>query len=121
MGIDTLRDAIREYVFPDPGEGPTRAAAMDGSFTVRVRGRGTGTDGQFSVEAVVGADLDPGYGATARMLGESGMALLRGDTDSPLDGGVLTPASAIGEPLADRLRAIGFTISVGDAAPDASE
>jgi short subunit dehydrogenase-like uncharacterized protein len=121
MGIDTLRDAIREYVFPDPGEGPTRAAAMDGSFTVRVRGRGTGTDGQFSVEAVVGADLDPGYGATARMLGESGMALLRGDTDSPLDGGVLTPASAIGEPLADRLRAIGFTISVGDATPDASE
>ncbi|SMP34239.1 saccharopine dehydrogenase family protein [Halobellus salinus] len=120
MGIDTLRDGIREYVFPDPGEGPTRAAAMDGSFTVRILGRGTGTDGQFTVEATVGADIDPGYGATARMLGESGMALLRGDTDSPLDGGVLTPASAIGAPLADRLRAIGFLISVGDASAGAS-
>ena len=87
---------------------------MDGRFTVRVRGRGTNTDGPFTVEAVVGAEMDPGYGATARMLGESGVALLRNDTDSPLDGGVLTPASAIGTPLADRLRAIGFTASVDD-------
>ena len=121
MGIDTLRDGIREYIFPDPGEGPTRAATMDGSFTVRILGRGTGTDGQFTVEATVGADMDPGYGATARMLGESGVALLEDDTDSPLDGGVLTPASAIGEPLADRLRAIGFTISVGDASDGTPE
>lgn len=121
MGIDPLRDGLREYVFPDPGAGPTRAAAMDGSFTVRVRGRGTSADGHFTVEAVVGADMDPGYGATARMLGESGVALLRGDTDSPLDGGVLTPASAIGEPLADRLRAIGFTVNVGDATTSASD
>jgi short subunit dehydrogenase-like uncharacterized protein len=94
---------------------------MDGSFTVRILGRGTGTDGQFTVEAAVGADMDPGYGATARMLGESGVAILRGDTDSPLDGGVLTPASAIGEPLADRLRNIGFTISVGEASAGAPE
>ena len=120
MSIDTLRGGIREYVFPDPGEGPTRAAAMDGSFTVRVRGRGTDTDGYFTVEAVVGAGMDPGYGATARMLGESGVALLSDDTDSPLDGGVLTPASAIGEPLADRLRDVGFTVNVGDAATGAS-
>ena len=49
------------------------------------------------------------------------MALLRGDTDSPLDGGVLPPASAIGPPLADRLRAIGFTISAGHATPDTSQ
>jgi short subunit dehydrogenase-like uncharacterized protein len=118
MGVDALRDGIREYVFPDPGEGPSRTAAMDGSFTVRVRGRGTGTGGQFAVDAVIGADMDPGYGATARMLGESGVALLRDDTDSPLDGGVLTPASAIGEPLADRLRAVGFTATVDDAPTD---
>ena len=121
MSVDTLRDGIREYIFPDPGEGPTRTAAMDGSFTVRVRGRGTDTDGHFTVESVVSAEMDPGYGATARMLGESGVALLRGDTDSPLDGGVLTPASAIGQPLAERLRAVGFTVSVGSATTSASE
>jgi len=87
---------------------------MDGSFTVRVCGRGIGPDGQFTVESRIGADMDPGYGATARMLGESGVALVEDDTDSPLDGGVLTPASAIGTPLADRLRAAGFTVSVGE-------
>jgi len=114
MGVDTLRDSIQEHLFPDPGEGPTRAAAMDGSFTVRVCGRGTGPDGQFTVESRIGADMDPGYGATARMLGESGVALVEDDTDSPLDGGVLTSASAIGTPLADRLRAAGFSVSVGE-------
>ena len=114
MSVDTLRDSIQEHLFPDPGEGPTRAAAMDGSFTVRVCGRGTGPDGQFTVESRIGADMDPGYGATARMLGESGVALVEDDTDSPLDGGVLTPASAIGTPLADRLRAARFTVSVGE-------
>ena len=114
MGVDTLRDGIQEYIFPDPGEGPAREAAMDGSFTVQACGRGTGPDGQFTVEALIGADMDPGYGATARMLSESGMALVENDTDSPLDGGVLTPASAIGAPLADRLRAAGFTVRVGD-------
>jgi short subunit dehydrogenase-like uncharacterized protein len=40
------------------------------------------------------------------MLGESAMCLLEDDTDSPLSGGVLTPASAIGTPLAERLRAV---------------
>jgi len=119
MGVDALRNGIREYVFPDPGEGPTRAEAMDGSFSVRIRGRGTSTDGHFTVEAVVGADMDPGYGATARMLGESGMALLKEDVDSPLDGGVLTPAAAIGEPLAERLRTVGFTATVDDASINA--
>lgn len=115
MGVDALRAGIQEYIFPDPGEGPTRAAAMDGSFTVRVCGRGTGPDGQFTVKSRIGADIDPGYGATARMLGESAMALIEDDTDSPLNGGVLTPASAIGAPLADRLRAAEFAVSVDDA------
>lgn len=121
MRVDALRDGIREYVFPDPGTGPSRAEAVDGSFTVRVRGRGTGPDGPFTVSAVIGADMDPGYGATARMLGESTMALVTDDTDSPLDGGVLTPASAIGSPLADRLRAVGFTARVDDVSTTETE
>jgi short subunit dehydrogenase-like uncharacterized protein len=113
MSVSPIRSALRQFVFPDPGEGPSRAQIENGHFRVRVVGRGTTVDGQFTVEAVTGTDLDPGYGATARMLGESAMCLLRGETDSPLDGGVLTPASGIGTPLADRLRAAGFTVSVG--------
>jgi short subunit dehydrogenase-like uncharacterized protein len=112
MSIDPIRSGLRQVVFPDPGEGPTRADSESGQFTVRVLGRGTATDGPFTVEAVIGADRDPGYGATARMLGEAAVCLLRDETASPLDGGVLTPASGIGEPLADRLRAVGFTATV---------
>jgi len=115
MSVGPVRSGLRRFVFPDPGEGPTGEDVENGHFRVRVLGRGTATDGPFTVEAVIGADLDPGYGATARMLGEAGMCLVRGETDSPLDGGVLTPASGIGEPLAEGLRAAGFTAVVRES------
>jgi short subunit dehydrogenase-like uncharacterized protein len=118
MSIDPIRSGLQRYVFPDPGEGPTSEETEKGHFRIRVVGRGAGPDGPFTVESVIGAGWGPGYGATARMLGESAMCLVEDDTDSPLDGGVLTPASAIGEPLAERLRAVGFTVSVGEMIDD---
>ena len=111
MSLGPTRDLLTKYVFPDPGEGPSEEQMASGYFRIRTRGRGVNDDGPFTVDAVVGADYDPGYGGTARMLGESAMALLEDDTDSPFDGGVLTPASAIGTPLADRLEAVGFSAS----------
>lgn len=118
MSVGPIRSVISEYVFPDPGEGPTEEQVESGHFTVRILGQGTTVDGPFTVEAEFGADRDPGYGATARMLGESAMCLVQDDTDSPLDGGVLTPVSAIGDPLVDRLRDVGFTATVGVATTD---
>lgn len=67
-------------------------------------GRGTATDGPFVVESRISADQDPGYGATAKMLGEAALCLVCDRIDSPLEGGILTPAAAIGDPLADGLR-----------------
>lgn len=53
---------------------------------------------------------DPGYAATAVLLGESALALAR-DRDELSDrGGVLTPASAMGDVLLKRLAAIGVTV-----------
>ena len=49
-------------------------------------GRGTATDGPFVVESRISADWDPGYGATARMLGETAMCLVCDRIDSPLEG-----------------------------------
>jgi short subunit dehydrogenase-like uncharacterized protein len=118
MSFGPTRSALRRFVFPDPGEGPSRAETEEGYFTIRVLGRGTAPDGPFTVEAEIGAGWGPGYGATARMLGESAVCLLRDETDSPLSGGVLTPASAIGTPLAERLRAVGFTASVEESTSD---
>ena len=114
MSIAPVRSGLRRFVFPDPGEGPSDRQIANGHFTVRVLGRGATADGPFTVESEFGADRDPGYGGTARMLGESAMCLLRDETDTPLDGGVLTPASGIGLPLAERLRAVGFTITVDE-------
>ncbi|ESS05847.1 MAG: hypothetical protein A07HB70_01977 [uncultured archaeon A07HB70] len=113
MSVDPIRSGMRRFVFPDPGEGPTSEQIENGHFTVRLLGRGTADDGSFVVEGEFGAALDPGYGATARMLAESAICLLRDDTDTPLTGGVVTPASGVGEPLAERLRDVGFTITVG--------
>ncbi len=114
MSFGPTRSALEQFVFPDPGEGPSEKQMENGRFTVRALGRGTAEDGPFVVESVVGANRDPGYGATARMLAESAVCLLRDEVDSPLSGGVLTPASAIGEPLADRLRDAEFAITVGE-------
>ena len=113
MTVAPVRSGLQRFVFPDPGEGPSERQIENGHFTIRVLGRGTGTDGPFTVEAEFGVDRDPGYGGTARMLGESAMCLLRDETDTPLSGGVLTPASGIGMPLVERLRAVGFTATVG--------
>jgi short subunit dehydrogenase-like uncharacterized protein len=55
---------------------------------------------------------DPGYGETAKMLGESALclALEGGSLDSA--GGVITPAAAMGMRLVERLRAAGMTFAI---------
>ena len=114
MTFGPTREGLSRLVFPDPGEGPTREQIENGYFTVRVLGRGTTVDGPFVVQSEISADQDPGYGATAKMLSEAAMCLVYEQTDSPLEGGILTPASGIGDPLADRLRQAGLTVEVGE-------
>ncbi|AWB26960.1 saccharopine dehydrogenase family protein [Halococcoides cellulosivorans] len=121
MAVGPVRSALQRWVFPAPGEGPTRAETADGHFSIRVIGRGTAPDGPFTVAATIGAPWDPGYGATARMISECALCLVFDDIDSPFEGGVLTPASGIGLPLADRLRAVGFTMAVDDGREDRGE
>lgn len=62
---------------------------------------------------------DPGYWSTSRMLLEAGLCLVleapRLAAEGLRQGGVLTPASACGNVLLERLRAAGFTFKVGGA------
>ena len=97
---------------PHVADAPTQDDAEAGHFTVTAIGRGTTQSGPFRVTGTIGAPLDPGYGATARMLTEAGLCLVFDQTETPLAGGVLTPASGIGTPLADRLRDAGLTVTV---------
>ena len=99
---------LLDRVLPKPGEGPSEKARRNGHFTIDVYTRTTTGD---RYTARVAAQGDPGYAATAVMLGESALALaLQRDDLPPTPGGVLTPATALGDVLVDRLRAAGFEI-----------
>ena len=59
----------------------------------------------------VKGDRDPGYGSTAKMLGEAAICLVRDAKAAP--GGVWTPGAAMGSKLVDRLQEnAGLTFAV---------
>lgn len=93
---------------PDAGEGPSREAIENGFFDIRLIGKVRGAD----VRVTVKADRDPGYGATATMLGQAAVCLAKDRRKLPKGGGILTPASSMGMVLVDRLREAGMTFEV---------
>jgi short subunit dehydrogenase-like uncharacterized protein len=98
-------------VVPAPGQGPSEAA-MDGGF-FRARLTAEREDGGQSW-LVLGDQGDPGNRATVKMLCESALTLL-GDRDAlPPHAGVLTPATALGAPLLDRLIRAGMRWDFGE-------
>jgi short subunit dehydrogenase-like uncharacterized protein len=100
---------LLDRVLPDPGEGPDEAAREKGFFRMEIH---TSTPGGERYRARVAAKGDPGYKATAMMMGESALCLALDRERLPSPGGVLTPATAMGTVLADRLRAAGMTLEV---------
>jgi short subunit dehydrogenase-like uncharacterized protein len=96
-------------VLPSPGQGPDEETQRTGRFRMEIR---TITESGRRYLAVVAAKGDPGYAATAVMLGESALCLAADGDRLPARAGVLTPATAMGDVLVDRLRAQGFTMSV---------
>jgi short subunit dehydrogenase-like uncharacterized protein len=85
---------------PKPGEGPSREKREAGSYDVLF----VGTDAQGEeLCAAVSGDMDPGYGSTSKMIAESAVCLI---TDCPdVEGGIYTPAPALGQRLIQRLTA----------------
>jgi len=100
---------LLDRVLPEPGEGPSEKTRRNGRFRVRVHGR-TSTGARY--DSVVAAQGDPGYAATAVMLGQSALCLALDGDRLPDAAGVLTPATAMGTALVERLRAAGFTLEV---------
>ena len=103
-----VRDLARRAL-PEPGHGPGERTRQRGFFAAEVRSR---TDGGASYLARVAAKGDPGFAATAVMLGETALALALDREVTLHRAGVLTPATALGRPLVDRLRSAGFTLEV---------
>jgi short subunit dehydrogenase-like uncharacterized protein len=103
-----------ERMLPAPGEGPSEAT-MDGGF-FRCELVAEGEDGR-KILVEIADQGDPGNRATVKFLCEATLALARdGDRlpGGPGFGGILTPASAMGLVLRDRLDAAGMTIRVSD-------
>ncbi len=101
--------SVLNRLLPAPGEGPSESTRRDGHFTMDIF---TTTSSGAQYRSRVAAKGDPGYAATAVMLGESALALALDRDLLPAASGILTPATGIGAPLVDRLRAAGFTLAV---------
>ncbi|MCB9765726.1 MAG: saccharopine dehydrogenase NADP-binding domain-containing protein [Alphaproteobacteria bacterium] len=99
---------------PDPGEGPAKDAREKG--WTRGLFYGTAEDGRRARLSFFGKG-DPGYKFTSLLISQCALALVL-DRDAlvggPDHGGVLTPASAIGSVLIERLERAGVEIKVED-------
>lgn len=101
--------ALMGRVLPKPGSGPSQENLDNGRFALEIDASTT-TGARYRTR--VTADYDPGYNGTAIMLGESALALAQDDVNLPQRAGVLTPATALGTNVVERLRGYGFTFDV---------
>jgi short subunit dehydrogenase-like uncharacterized protein len=101
--------SVLDRVLPAPGSGPSEKTQQRGHFRIDVIGR---TEHGERYVCHIAAPGDPGYAATAVMLGESALCLASDGKALPARAGVLTPATAMGHALVERLRTAGHTYEV---------
>jgi len=101
-----LTRTLTKAFLPKPGEGPDKATRAAGLFELRLEAETI--EGSRLFARIAGAS-DPGYGETAKMLAEAAMCLVLNNAELSDAAGVLTPATAMGTALTERLRAAGMT------------
>jgi short subunit dehydrogenase-like uncharacterized protein len=114
-GLLRARPSVRRHVsgamrrhLPSSGFGPTGERMADWSWRMAVNAK---TVGGHHVRVDLDGEGQPGYLATAKMLGEAGM-LLSEEGATPDRSGFLTPAAALGVRELDRFRHAGVRIQV---------
>ncbi len=100
VAVPPVCNMIEKYVLPKPGEGPSLAAQEAGFYDLRFYGKTA--SGQV-VRVKVHGDRDPGYGSTAKMLGQAAACLALDIRKADCEGGFWTPATVFGEALIKRL------------------
>ena len=100
--IAPVRGALGRFVLPKPGEGPSAEEQRKGFFDLRFLGRTA--DGR-ELRVKVTGDRDPGYGSTAKIIGQAGASLALDFADTGPTGGFWTPATMFGDRLIERLTA----------------
>lgn len=105
--------ALLARKLPAPGEGPSREKREAGFFRARLVATGKDEGGRHArLRGLVEGVSDPGYGETAKMLGESALCLALDGAALDVSGGIRTPASTMGMRLVERLRAAGMTFEI---------
>lgn len=112
----TLQTPLRGLIkplLPQPGAGPSERTMNEGWFRCDLMGRDA--DGR-KARGLIRAQGDPGNRATVKFVCESALSLALNADELPGGagrGGVLTPATGLGDVLAKRLRAAGIVIEIG--------
>jgi len=117
------RNLIKRFL-PQPGQGPSKELLASGFMKLTVIGTSE-SDPNNKVTAVIQAPKDPGYAFTAVMISESALCLAlqraelneayrqrKPEDDPEVLGGILTPASAMGHILIERLTRAGMKFNI---------
>jgi short subunit dehydrogenase-like uncharacterized protein len=113
MPLSPVRQLLKTLL-PQPGSGPSESTLENGWFRCELIGRAG--DGH-QVHGLIADQGDPGNRATVKFLCESALSLALNANElpgGPQRGGILTPATGLGEILAERLRKAGMRIEIGD-------
>lgn len=112
LKLPLLNRLVHKFL-PKPGEGPSKEDRENGFFVMRFIGTGQDKEGQGkTLYGRVEGKQDPGYGETAKMLSESALCLALDKDQLPESGGVLTPSTAMGAVLLQRLRQAGMVFEI---------
>lgn len=101
MALGPTRNLARRFL-PKPGEGPTKEQREAGFYEIFLLGIDPENRSYDTMVKVTG-DMDPGYGSTSKMLGESAVCLAQDELS--IGGGFWTPAAAMQGRLIERLSA----------------
>ena len=112
QSVQNRERLVESGVLPSPGDGPSEERRAESWFAMRFNGQTA--DGRRLFTAVEGGD--PGYNETAKMAAHAAMCVLLGEGDSKC-GGVMTPATACGMALQQRLHSDGITFSASLSTP----
>lgn len=108
--LPPTRWLLQKFVVPQPGEGPSPQEQENGFYDMRLYGK---TAEGKTLKVKVTGDRDPGYGSTAKILGEAAACLALDIPKAEKTGGFWTPATIFGDKLIQRLTAdagLGFEV-----------
>lgn len=103
---------LLQPLLPQPGSGPSEQMMNEGWFRCELLGM---THDGRRVKGLICDRGDPGNRATVKLVCESALSLVLNQNELPGGsqlGGILTPATGLGNVLAERLRQTGMTLEV---------